>query len=644
MELEVDDRLTLSYLSKLERENYLALAAVVLLSAAGLFGLLFRLGGNNDPYLVSNIMYPLTSFVGAIWAFFTSFRSRYGPLKLQPSRQLAWLLVGLGILANGLGSVYFTYMVRTGQTVLVPSLADVGFTLFYPLVFFGIFLMPESLKFRSGIALDALITTLCILGVSWFFFISKVFVVKVESNVTQAELITTVSYPVWDMLLMLAVVLLIFRRSDTLLYPSLILLGVGILAQIWADTGYAYTSAVGTYDAVDFLIDPFWCLGFLLIGLSGLYQYTALVRRAYNKQEFPTQTSKLVAIRQTGQSSVGSQRWRCTRGTLIFLPLAILLALTLYDFVQAFRNNQTGSLFLLVLTFIVGVLVTVRSLLATRENDRLLQALSKAYAQQETIAIERMHLYEELQEKQEQLVQAGKLATLGELTTGVAHELNNPLNNIGLFIGNAIDLIELGMADPHPERIIQELHYAMRQVHKATEIISHLRTFGRATVVSREPVGILQVIRRSLSLVQEQLRLRQIEVNLHFPEEEVVVMGNAIQLEQIFINLLTNARDALAQSTRKVITIECTRRTNDVEIRFCDTGTGIPVGLEQRIFDPFFTTKEVGAGTGLGLSITYGIIKEHHGTIEVENGPSGGALFLIQLPFIEMKSEVLLHA
>ena len=240
---------------------------------------------------------------------------------------------------------------------------------------------------------------------------------------------------------------------------------------------------------------------------------------------------------------------------------------------------------------------------------------------------------QDLREKQEQLVQAGKLATLGELTTGVAHELNNPLNNIGLFIGNAIDLIELGMADPNPERILQELHNAMHQVHKATEIISHLRTFGRATSVSREPVGISQIIRRSLLLVQEQLRLRQIEVKLLIPEEEVVVMGNAIQLEQVFINLLTNARDAMAHSTRKIITIGCTCQKDSVEIRFCDTGTGIPVGMEQRIFDPFFTTKEVGAGTGLGLSITYGIIKEHQGTIMVENCHDGGARFLIQLPF-----------
>src|SRR5438034_759442 len=239
---------------------------------------------------------------------------------------------------------------------------------------------------------------------------------------------------------------------------------------------------------------------------------------------------------------------------------------------------------------------------------------------------------QELREKQEQLVQAGKLATLGELTTGVAHELNNPLNNIGLFVGNVIDLIELGTADTDKERILRELTSAMQQVRKATEIISHLRTFGRVASVSHEPVEIIQVIRRSLSLMQEQLRLRQIEVRIEIPEVEVLVIGNAIQLEQVFINLLTNARDALATVPRKVITITCDLKAELVEIRVRDTGPGIPAELEQRIFDPFFTTKEVSAGTGLGLSITYGIIKEHRGTILVEKHEGEGAHFLIQLP------------
>jgi C4-dicarboxylate-specific signal transduction histidine kinase len=188
------------------------------------------------------------------------------------------------------------------------------------------------------------------------------------------------------------------------------------------------------------------------------------------------------------------------------------------------------------------------------------------------------------------------------------------------------------MTDSDPERTMQELYNAMQQVRKATEIISHLRTFGRVASVSREPVDIVQNIHRSLSLMREQLRLRQIEVVFQLPAGEAIVDGNAIQLEQVFINLLTNARDAMANSASKIITITCEVSDTLVDIRVHDTGSGIPHGLEQRIFDPFFTTKDVGTGTGLGLSITYGIIKEHQGTINVENHPGEGALFVIQLP------------
>jgi len=274
-------------------------------------------------------------------------------------------------------------------------------------------------------------------------------------------------------------------------------------------------------------------------------------------------------------------------------------------------------------------------ILQDSHNDRLrLEASRKAMIHimgdlRETTA-EMQQREQELRDKQEQLVQAGKLATLGELTTGVAHELNNPLNNTGLFVGNAIDFIELGVPDKAP--IVRELRHALQQVGKATEIISHLRTFGRAAPVSREPISVKQVIDRALALMREQLRLRQIEVMVDLGSEETVVMANPIQLEQVFINLLTNARDAVADSPRKAIRISSSVGPAAVEVAFADSGPGIPPGLEQRIFDPFFTTKEVGKGTGLGLSITYGIVKEHGGTISVVSRPGEGATFLIHLP------------
>jgi C4-dicarboxylate-specific signal transduction histidine kinase len=237
---------------------------------------------------------------------------------------------------------------------------------------------------------------------------------------------------------------------------------------------------------------------------------------------------------------------------------------------------------------------------------------------------------QELRDKQEQLVQAGKLATLGELTTGVAHELNNPLNNIQLYIGNVLDLLERGPLDSEHTRT--ELEKAIAQVGKAAQIISHLRTFGRVALVSHEPVRVNEIVYRSLSLLQEQLRLRDINVSIYVSEADPVVRGNPIQLEQVFLNILGNARDAVSEIGERQITITTEVDDQCVYIRFTDTGGGIPEGLQERIFDPFFTTKEVGQGTGLGLSITYGIVKEHQGDISVTNIPGAGACFSIVLP------------
>ena len=240
------------------------------------------------------------------------------------------------------------------------------------------------------------------------------------------------------------------------------------------------------------------------------------------------------------------------------------------------------------------------------------------------------HREQELREKQEQLVQAAKLATLGELTTGVAHELNNPLNNIGLFTGNVIDLVKVGRQDK--ERILGDLEKTMQQVRKATQIISHLRTFGRAAPVSREPLDVNAVVEQALSLMGEQLRVRGIEAHLDLTPDGPLVLGNAIQLEQVFLNLLSNARDALADSPRKAISVSSRLDGGIVRLAFRDTGPGIPPELEQRVFDPFFTTKDVGAGTGLGLSITYGIVRDHGGSISVDSRAGEGATFVVELP------------
>jgi PAS domain S-box-containing protein len=237
-----------------------------------------------------------------------------------------------------------------------------------------------------------------------------------------------------------------------------------------------------------------------------------------------------------------------------------------------------------------------------------------------------------LREKQAQLVQSAKLASLGELTTGVAHELNNPLNNINLILGNLIDQVHDEPAQQ--KELLLPLKLAMAQVLKASTIINHLRAFGRMAPMEREPVAVNEVLKSAVDLMHEQLRLKTIELSASWSPANPSVLGSRIQLEQVFLNLLTNARDAVESSPKKSIVLSSVVHDDTVEIVFQDSGTGISVEHQGRIFDPFFTTKPVGEGTGLGLSISYGIIKEHRGQISVQSHPSDGATFTIYLPLL----------
>ena len=637
MKTNTDARLTLSYLGKLERENYLALAAVILLSAAGFFGLLYHIGGSAYPDNVSNIMYPLTSFIGAAMAFITAFRARYGPLKLQPSRQLAWLLVGLGLMANCLGGLYYTYMDRTHQVVF-PSYADIGFMLMYPLVFCGLFLMPTTLTFRKGIALDAFITTLSILGVSWFFFIDKVFRVQVESNVTQSQLFVSVAYPVWDMLLILAIVLLFFRRPDRILYPSLLLLGAGILGNIWADTGYAFTSAIGTYDTIIFLIDPFWYLGFLLMGLSGLYQYTALVKRAYTEQEFPTQTSRQLAIRKPVQSEEESRRWRVTKSTLIYLPLAILLAVTLYDSIQAFRNNQSGSLFLIVLTAIVGVLVAIRSWLAIRENDRLVQALSKAYAVQESIAVEHTQLYDELRDAHDRLQELDKLKDQFMITA--SHELRTPLTAVQGYLEL---LVQFGSS----VQVEQQRDFLLKAQHACEELVlllnnvmdaSRLEIDAGIRPAHLECVHVLEEVQNVIALIEPQLTHERRKVGVSIPAS-LKVRADPVRFRQVLLNLSVNALKYSPPTTPIAFSARVVNfPVPGVIVSVIDRGKGISEHDKDRLFQRFVRLDQdlnsSVRGSGLGLYISHRLVEAMDGKIWVESKgiPGEGSQFNVQLP------------
>ncbi len=239
----------------------------------------------------------------------------------------------------------------------------------------------------------------------------------------------------------------------------------------------------------------------------------------------------------------------------------------------------------------------------------------------------------QLKETQAMLVQAGKLTAMGQLGAGIAHELNQPLTAI-----QGLSQTMFGrMKSTDPYR--QPLEKVIEQAKRMTKIIENIRKFGREAKGEVEPVDIHQTLEDALMLVSAQLKHHGIEVIKEYADSLPSVQGNANQLQQVFTNLLTNACDALDEvglGGRIWMITQCRgAEARSVEVVFKNDGPSIPEKDITEIFNPFFTTKPPGKGTGLGLSISYGIIRDHHGSIEVENLKEGGVEFRISLPLSE---------
>jgi PAS domain S-box-containing protein len=244
----------------------------------------------------------------------------------------------------------------------------------------------------------------------------------------------------------------------------------------------------------------------------------------------------------------------------------------------------------------------------------------------------RVEQEKERKEATAQIIQSSKLATLGEMATSVAHELNQPLNVIRMAAGNSRRKISKGTVDP--EYLNDKLERIEAQTARAAAIIDHMRMFGRKANEEPEPVNPRAVVANALDLIGEQLRLAGIEIVTKFSEDCPSVLGHRIQMEQVILNLLTNARDAMAENEgEKKITLRVFEDDKGVHISSEDAGVGIPEDVLPRIFEPFYTSKEMGKGTGLGLSVSYGIINDMNGIIVADN-INGGARFTITLPSV----------
>ena len=231
-------------------------------------------------------------------------------------------------------------------------------------------------------------------------------------------------------------------------------------------------------------------------------------------------------------------------------------------------------------------------------------------------------------EAQAQLSQSEKLASLGTLAAGVAHELNQPLM---LIRGYAQRL--LSRENEVGRKAREEIEIIEQETGRMMKIIRHLKDFSRRSTGEHQEVDINAIVRSSLALCSEQLRLHNIEINLDLDDPSPLVWGDPIQLTQVFVNLITNAREALEEAGGGALVVQSRRtQAHSVEVSFADTGHGVEPEVLPRIFDPFFTTKAVGSGTGLGLSIALGLAQAHGGQITVDSQSGRGARFTVQLP------------
>ena len=240
---------------------------------------------------------------------------------------------------------------------------------------------------------------------------------------------------------------------------------------------------------------------------------------------------------------------------------------------------------------------------------------------------ERKRVETQLQRQREVLYQNEKLAALGTMAAGIAHEMNNPLG----IITTRIEVMLLDAEQQHlPPQVLEDLQVLHRASQRVARIAASLRSFARHSPGDRVPLDLNAVVDESLQLMQKPLAADNVQIVASLDRGLAPILGDATTLHQVLMNLLTNAREAMPTGGQVRIETGPAERSGWVRLLIADSGPGIPAEEVSKIFDPFFTTKRT--GTGLGLSVTYGIIQEHGGTVDVQSRPGDGTTFILSFP------------
>lgn len=294
------------------------------------------------------------------------------------------------------------------------------------------------------------------------------------------------------------------------------------------------------------------------------------------------------------------------------------------DVVDARRNAATVA--------IAGVFALIASLLVLLVAYQRRQAVRAKLEAHDVLERRVAERTEELRRTLENLVQSAKLASLGQALAGVAHEINQPLAALITYVASSRVLLRRNEVD----RAAANLELMSSIAERMMALIDHLRMFARKETGTRSAVELAPVIDNAVRLLQYRIDHEHIEVVRDVPAEPLHSLANPIRLEQVIVNLLSNAIDAMRDRERRVLAVTLGRRDDSAVIEVSDTGAGIASEHIKSLFDPFFTTKEIGEGLGLGLSISYGIVREFGGDILVDSAPGRGSTFKVVIPVMDV--------
>jgi PAS domain S-box-containing protein len=367
--------------------------------------------------------------------------------------------------------------------------------------------------------------------------------------------------------------------------------------------------------------------GYVAIAIENARLYQSLEQKALQIERLKDFSENIVESLKIGVVTVDLEdkieSWNPQLEDLLEIPRAGVLGRKLGDVLPRdlaieisarARNEHVSGIYKLHLNTQSGRHVVV--------NASIAPLLGKSGAQ-----LGRLILLDDITQRvrlEEQMVQTEKLTSLGLLAAGVAHEVNTPLAVISNYIQMLAKQIP---ADDPRQKTIERI---VKQTFRASEIVNNLLNFSRTGAAELVEVDLNSVLEETLALVQHPLKTGRVNIVRNYKDELPAVLGSTTRLQQVFLNLFINARDAMPGGG--MLEVRTGAHNGSVEIEVTDTGAGIPPEHVHRIFDPFFTTKTSGRGTGLGLSVSYGIIKEHAGKVDVRSTPGKGTSFRLEFP------------